>query len=544
MLGLMQNHPLLVSSLIEHAGKAHPNSEVISRTPEGPIHRCTYAEVDRRARQVASALTSMGVSPGARIGTLAWNSYRHLELFFGASGIGSVLHTANPRLFAAQLEFIINQAEDRYLFFDACFLPLVEKLAPALKTVEAFIVLTDRRHMPPSTIIDLRCYEELIAEHSADFRWPSFDENSASSLCYTSGTTGNPKGVLYTHRSTVLHAMLLCMTDGAALSAVDSLLLASPMFHVNAWGMPYAAALVGARLLLPGPALDGASLYRLMRDEQATLAVGVPTIWLMLQQHVQAQSLKPLQDLQLRRVFCGGAAVPRAVVECFDGLFGARVVHAWGMTETSPVATVCSPLKKHQQATAEERIDLQRKQGRVPYGVEIRIVDSGGTALPHDGVTAGHLLVRGHWIASAYFRSEEDSILDADGWFDTGDIATIDADGYMQITDRAKDVIKSGGEWISSIDLENAAVGHSAVAEAAAIGLPHPLWQERPLLVVVKKAGMEVTKDELIAYLSERVAKWWLPNDIVFVEQLPHTATGKLQKMTLREMFKDRQFDA
>jgi acyl-CoA synthetase (AMP-forming)/AMP-acid ligase II len=351
MLGLMQTHPLLVSSLIEHAGKAHPNSEVISRTPEGPMHRCTYAEVDRRARQVASALTSMGVSPGARIGTLAWNSYRHLELFFGASGIGSVLHTANPRLFPAQLEFIINQAEDRYLFFDACFLPLVEKLAPALKTVEAFIVLTDRRHMPPSTIIDLRCYEELIAEHPTDFRWPSFDENSASSLCYTSGTTGNPKGVLYTHRSTVLHAMLLCMTDGAALSAADSVLLASPMFHVNAWGMPYAAALIGARLLLPGPALDGASLYRLMRDEQATLAVGVPTIWLMLQQHVQAQSLKPLQDLQLRRVFSGGAAVPRAVVECFDGLFGARVVHAWGMTETSPVATVCSPLKKHLQAT-------------------------------------------------------------------------------------------------------------------------------------------------------------------------------------------------
>jgi fatty-acyl-CoA synthase len=544
MLGLMQKHPLLVSSLIEHARKAHPNAEVISRTPEGLIHRYTYAEVDSRARQVARALTAMGVTRGERIGTLAWNSYRHLELFFGASGMGAVLHTANPRLFSAQLEFIINHAEDKYLFFDAGFLPLVEKLAPALKTVEAFIVLTDRQHMPASTVIDLRCYEDLIGAHSADSPWTSLDENSASSLCYTSGTTGNPKGILYSHGSTVLHAMQLCMTDGAALSALDSVLLASPMFHVNAWGMPYAAALVGARLLLPGSALDGARLYHMMRDEQATLAVGVPTVWLMLQQYVQLQSLQPLQELSLRRVFVGGAAVPRAVVECFDRLFGARVVHAWGMTETSPVATVCSPLKKHLQATAEQRIDLQRKQGRVPYGVEIKIVDSGGTALPPDGMTAGHLLVRGHWIASAYFRGEEGSILNADGWFDTGDIATIDADGYMQITDRAKDVIKSGGEWISSIDLENAAVGHAAVAEAAAIGLPHPVWQERPLLVVVKMAGLDVTKDELLAYLSKKVAKWWLPNDIVFVEQLPHTATGKLQKMTLREMFKDRQFDA
>jgi fatty-acyl-CoA synthase len=370
------------------------------------------------------------------------------------------------------------------------------------------------------------------------------DENAASSLCYTSGTTGNPKGVLYTHRSTLLHAMLTCMTDGFGLSAVDSVCVATPMFHVNAWGLPYAAAMVGARLLFPGAALDGANLYALMRNEEATAAIGVPTIWLQLQQYVQAQSLQPIKELKLKRVLIGGAAAPRAVVETFEKHFGARVLHGWGMTETSPLGTLCNPLQKHQRATEAQRIDLQSKQGRAPYGVSLKIIDNSGTALPHDGMAAGHLLVRGHWIAAAYFRAESGSILDADGWFDTGDIATIDPDGYMQITDRAKDVIKSGGEWISSIDLENAAVGHSSVAEAAAIGLPHSLWQERPLLVVVRKAGHEVTKDELLGYLSGKVVKWWLPNDIVFVAQLPHTATGKLQKMTLRETFKDYRFDA
>ena len=538
----MQDHPLLVSSIIEHAGRAHPTAEVISRTLDGEIHRCTYADIERRSKQIANALTALGVARGARVATLAWNGYRHVELFFGVSGMGSVLHTVNPRLFPEQLAYIVNHAADQYLFFDVCFLPLVEKLAPQLTTVKGFVALTDRQNMPASDAVDLLCYEDMIADQSADYVWPPFDERSASSLCYTSGTTGNPKGVLYSHRSTVLHTMMLCAADAVAVAAVDSMLLASPMFHVNAWGIPYAATLAGARLLLPGAALDGASLYALMRDEQATAAVGVPTVWLMLQQYVQAQGLNPRDDLVLRRVLVGGTAVPRAVVETFERDFGARVLHAWGMTETSPVATLCIPLRKHVGARDEARVDLQRKQGRVPYGVEIRIVDESGVTLPHDGATSGKLLVRGHWITSAYFGSDANSALDADGWFDTGDIATIDVDGYMHITDRAKDVIKSGGEWISSIDLENAAVGHPSVAEAAAIGLPHPKWQERPLLIVVRKAGKDVTSEELLDYLAKKVAKWWLPNEIEFVAELPHTATGKLQKMTLRERFKDRQF--
>ncbi|MEP7247607.1 MAG: long-chain-fatty-acid--CoA ligase [Gammaproteobacteria bacterium] len=544
MLGLMQNHPLLISSLIEHAANAHPTAEVVSRTLEGSTHRCTYADIERRAKQVASALTALGVTQADCVATLAWNGYRHLELYFGVSGLGAVLHTANPRLFPEQLEYIINHAEDRYLFFDVCLLPLVEKLAPKLTTIKAFIVLADKEQVPANSLPNLLYYEELIAPDGAAYRWPHLDENCASSLCFTSGTTGNPKGVLYTHRSTLLHAMLTCMTDGFGLSAVDSLLVATPMFHVNAWGMPYAAAMVGARLLLPGPALDGASLYDLMRSEGATAAIGVPTIWLQLQQYVQTQSLQPMKQLRLNRVLIGGAAAPRALVETFEKQFGTRVLHAWGMTETSPLGTLCNPLRKHHQATQAQRIDLQAKQGRAPFGVGMKIVDSTGTPLPHDGMAAGRLLVRGHWIAAEYFRAEGGSILDTEGWFDTGDIATIDPDGYMQITDRVKDVIKSGGEWISSIDLENAAVGHVSVAEAAAIGLPHPVWQERPLLVVVRKAGHEVTKDELLAHLALKVAKWWLPDDIVFVAQLPHTATGKLQKMTLRETFKDYRFDA
>jgi len=544
MRGLMQNHQLLISSLIEHAASAHPNTEIVSCTFEGSIHRCTYADIERRARQVAGALTSMGVTQGDRIGTLAWNGFRHLELYFGVSGFGGVLHTANPRLFPEQLEYIINHAQDQYLFFDACFLPLIEKLAPRLTSVKAYIVLTEKQHVPSSSLPQLLCYEELIAAQSGSYRWPDLDENAASSLCYTSGTTGNPKGVMYSHRSTLLHSMLTCMTDGFALSAVDSVCVATPMFHVNAWGMPYAAAMVGARLLLPGPALDGASLYRLMRDEGATAAIGVPTIWLQFQQYVQARSLDPVKELRLRRVLIGGAAVPRAVVETFEGRFGVRVLHAWGMTETSPIGTVCNPLLKHQLATETQRIELQSKQGRAPYGVSLKISDEDGVALAHDGTAAGRLLVRGHWVAAAYFGAESESILDADGWFDTGDIATIDPDGYLKITDRAKDVIKSGGEWISSIDLENVAVGHTSVAEAAAIGLPHPKWQERPLLVVVRRTGHDVTKDDLMAYMSGKVAKWWLPNDIVFVAQLPRTATGKVQKVMLRETFKEYQFDA
>lgn len=537
MLGLMQQHPLLISSLIEHAASAHPGVPIVSFEPGGPAHRCTYADIDCRARQLAKALTTLGVREGDRVGTMAWNGYRHVELFFGASGMGAVLHTVNPRLFPEQIEYIVNHAEDQHLFFDIGFAALVEQLAPRLKSVRCFVAMTDRASMPASSIPNLLCYEELVGAQGSEYDWPRLDENAASSLCYTSGTTGNPKGVLYSHRSTLLHAMLGCMSDGIGLSARDTLFMAAPMFHVNAWGMPYACTMAGASIVLPGSALDGASVYRSMRDEKATVALGVPTVWLTFQHYVAAQGLQPRQDLSLNRVLIGGTAAPRAVVETFERDFGARVMHAWGMTETSPMATIANPLRKHQGGTLEQQINLQAKQGRVPYGVGIKLTDDDGNSLPHDGKAFGHLLVRGHWIAAGYYGGEGGSIVDAGDWFDTGDIATIDADGYMQITDRAKDLIKSGGEWISSISLENAAVGHPSVAEAAVIAIAHPKWQERPLMIVVKKRGSEITKQQLLNYLSDKVAKWWLPDDIVFVDEIPHTATGKIQKMKLRERF-------
>jgi 3-(methylthio)propionyl---CoA ligase len=534
LLGLMQQHPLLISSLIEHAASAHPGVPIVSFAPGGPAHRCTYADIDCRARK---ALTTLGVREGDRVGTMAWNGYRHVELFFGASGMGAVLHTVNPRLFPEQIEYIVNHAEDQHLFFDIGFAALVEQLAPRLKSVRCFVAMTDRASVPASSIPNLLCYEELVGAQGSEYDWPRLDENAASSLCYTSGTTGNPKGVLYSHRSTLLHAMLGCMSDGIGLSARDTLFMAAPMFHVNAWGMPYACTMAGASMVLPGSALDGASVYRSMRDEKATVALGVPTVWLTFQHYVAAQGLQPRQDLSLNRVLIGGTAAPRAVVETFERDFGARVMHAWGMTETSPMATIANPLRKHQGGTLEQQINLQAKQGRVPYGVGIKLTDDDGNSLPHDGKAFGHLLVRGHWIAAGYYGGEGGSIVDAGDWFDTGDIATIDADGYMQITDRAKDLIKSGGEWISSISLENAAVGHPSVAEAAVIAIAHPKWQERPLMIVVKKRGSEITKQQLLNYLSDKVAKWWLPDDIVFVDEIPHTATGKIQKMKLRERF-------
>ena len=540
MLGLMQDHGLLISSLIEHARTAHPDAEIVTRTVEGPIHRCTYRDVHGRAKRVANGLAGLGVGPHARVGTLAWNTYRHMELYFGVSGSGAVLHTINPRLFPDQIRYIVNHARDEVLCFDLGFLPLVETLAGQLGTVRHFVLMSDRAHMPAeSPIPNLLCYEDWLAAQDEDYTWPALDENTASSLCYTSGTTGAPKGVLYSHRSTVLHAFAACMADGLGLSGAETALLVVPMFHVNAWSMPYAGAMSGARLVLPGPALDGASVYGLMREERVSLALGVPTVWLMLLQHVEAAGLNPDEELALRRVVIGGAAVPRSMIERFEEDFGARVVHAWGMTEMSPIGTVCNLLPKHEALPCPQRLEVQLKQGRAVFGVALKLTDEDGNRLPHDGKTFGHLKVRGPWIASAYYRCEESVILDEEGYFDTGDVATIDPDGYMQITDRSKDVIKSGGEWISSIDLENAAIGHPAVAEAAVIGVPHPKWQERPLLVIVPKAGQTPGRDDILNYLQGRVAKWWLPDDVVFVTELPHTATGKLQKTRLREQFRD-----
>jgi fatty-acyl-CoA synthase len=537
----MQEHPLLIPSLIEHAVASHPDAEIVSRTVEGPIHRCTYRDIHRRCKQLANALAALGVQRGDRVATLAWNGYRHMELYFGVSGTGAVLHTVNPRLFPEQLEYIIEHAADVVLFFDLSFLKLLEELAPRLQSVRAFVLMTDRGHMPESSIPGLLCYENLLASQSATHAWPALDENDAASLCYTSGTTGMPKGVLYSHRSTVLHALAACTVDNLGLSRNETALLVVPMFHVNAWSMPYAGALSGAKLVLPGPALDGASVYELLRDEQVTLALGVPTVWMMLLRHAAAQGLQPAAELVLRRVVVGGAAAPRAMTEAFERDFGAFVVHAWGMTETSPVGTVCNLLPRHRALPLEQRLDVQEKQGRAVFGVSLKLTDDAGRRLPHDGSSAGHLKIRGPWVARAYYRDQA-PILDEEGYFDTGDVATIDGDGYMQITDRAKDVIKSGGEWISSIALENAAMGHPAVAEAAVIGIAHPKWQERPLLLVVAKPGETPDREGMLRHLAGCVAKWWLPDEVLFVPELPHTATGKLHKAVLRERYRDYRF--
>ncbi|MFC3674400.1 3-(methylthio)propionyl-CoA ligase [Ferrovibrio xuzhouensis] len=541
MLGLIQDRPLLISSLIEYAALYHGDTEIVTRTVEGPIHRYGYRQLRDRAKQLANALTKLGVKPGDRIGTLAWNTYRHMELYYGVSGMGAVLHTINPRLFPEQIDYIANHAEDQYLFFDLTFAPLVEKLAPLLKTVKGFVLMTDKAHMPAGcTIPNLVCYEELIGAESTDYTWPDFDELTASSLCYTSGTTGNPKGVLYSHRSTLLHSFCVCTRDGLGLSSYDSALVIVPLFHANAWGVPYGAAMCGAKLVLPGPALDGKSVYELLRDEKCNFSLGVPTVWLAMFQYVdQNPSLDVKKDILLQRVVIGGSAAPRAMIERFDKQFSSYVIHAWGMTEMSPLGTTGNLLPKHMTLPADQRIDVQQKQGRVVYGVEIKITDDAGQELARDGKAFGDVKVRGPWITKGYFKGEGGKVLDDDGWFTTGDVATLDPDGYMQITDRSKDVIKSGGEWISSIDLENAAVGFPAVHEAAVIGVFHAKWQERPLLLVIPKPGQTVDKAALMTFLEGKVAKWWLPDDIVVVDELPHTATGKLLKIKLREQFKD-----
>ena len=539
MFGLMQDRPLLISSLIDHAATFHPHTEIVSRLPEGPVRRSSWGEIHPRAKQVANALKQLGVQPGDRVGTLAWNSDRHLALYFGVSGSGAVLHTVNPRLFPEQIDYIVNHAEDQVLFFDITFAPLVAKLAPLLKTVKAFVAMTDRAHMPALDLPNLLCWDDLILSQSTEFSWTELDERTASSLCYTSGTTGNPKGVLYSHRSTMLHTLMELAVDTFGISSEETVMLIVPMFHANGWGTPYAAAMAGTKLVLPGPHLDGASVYALMRDERVTFSQGVPTVWMMLFQHVDANPGLDPKELGLKRVGIGGSAVSRAMLERFETQFGAEVVQGWGMTETSPIGVISKLLPRHFELPAEELVKIKLKQGRGVWGVDLKLVGEDGQTMPWDGQARGHLHVRGPWIASGYFKGEGGAKLDAEGFFPTGDVATIDPDGYLQLVDRAKDVIKSGGEWISSIDLENAAMGHPAVAEAAIIGVPHPKWQERPLLLVVRRAGLELTREAMLDFLAARVARWWLPDDVVFVPELPHTATGKLLKTRLREQFKD-----
>ena len=543
MHGLMQDRPLLISSILEHAASFHPRTEIVTRTIEGPIHRSNYAEIQRRAKRVANALPGLGVGTSDRVATLAWNTHRHLELYYGVSGSGAILHTVNPRLFPEQIAYIVNHAEDKVLCFDLGFAPLVEKLAPQLTSVEHYVVLTDREHMPESATLNLKCYEEILAKQGDDYAWPSFDEKLASSLCYTSGTTGNPKGVLYSHRSTVIHSLMQCTPDTHGLSADECLLLIVPMFHANAWGTPYSAPMMGTKLVLPGQRLDGQSVYELMRDEGVTVSQGVPTVWLMFFQFLDEHPEIDVRKLALRTVGSGGSALPRHMLERFERRYGVEMLQGWGMTEMSPLGVIGKLLPKHRKLPWEQQAEVKLKQGRGIWGVELRLVDQDGREVPRDGRTPGHVHVRGPWIASGYFKGEGGRVLDEDGWFPTGDIGTLDEDGYLQLVDRAKDMIKSGGEWISSIELENAAAGHPAIAEAAVIGVAHPKWQERPLLVAVKRAGAEVTREALLAWLESRVAKWWLPDDVVFVKELPHTATGKLQKSRLREQFRDYRLE-
>ncbi|HVR51107.1 MAG TPA: long-chain-fatty-acid--CoA ligase [Pseudorhodoferax sp.] len=541
LFGLMQDRPLLISSLIEHAARFHPKAEIVSRLPEGGIHRTDWAGIRGEACRVANALQKLGVAPGERVGTLAWNSYRHLALYFGVSGAGSVLHTVNPRLFPEQIDYIVNHAEDQVMFFDTSFAPLVEKLAPQFKTVKAYVCMCTRGAMPKIDLPNLHCWEDLIGGQSDDYTWPEFDERTASSLCYTSGTTGNPKGVLYSHRSTMLHSLMELAPDTFGISSRETVMLIVPMFHANAWGTPYAAAMVGCRLVLPGPHLDGQSVYTLMRDEKVTFSQGVPTVWLMLFQYLDANPDIDPRKLGIKRIGIGGAAVPRAMLERFENQFGAEVTQGWGMTETSPIGVISKLLPKHDSLSGEELVKVKLKQGRGVWGVDLKIVDDAGQVQPWDGEAFGHLRVRGPWIASGYFKGEGGSPIDEEGYFSTGDVATIDPDGFLQLVDRAKDVIKSGGEWISSIDVENATMSHPGVAEAAVIGLPHPKWQERPLLIVVKRAGAEVDRQSVLDHLAQRIVKWWLPDDVVFVDSLPHTATGKLLKTQLRQQFKDHR---
>ena len=536
MLGQMMDMPLLISHMLRHADRYHGDSEIVSRLVDGDIHRYTYRDAHRRTKKLANALIALGVSPGDRLGTLAWNTHRHYEAYFGIAGIGAVSHTINPRLFPEQISYIINHAEDKLLFIDETFIPLVESLASQLSTVKKIIVLTDKTDIETS-LSNWVAYESLIAAQPDEFDWPTFDERSASSLCYTSGTTGNPKGVLYSHRSTVIHTYTASMPDALNVSARDVVMPVVPMFHVNAWGLPYICTMSGAKLVFPGPAMDGQSLCQLIQSEDVTFSAGVPTIWAGVDMHLKDNN----QELpSLKRIVIGGSACPSSMIRSFEIDHKIEVAHAWGMTEMSPLGTFNTFKTKHLKFDQETQIAFKSRQGRVLFGVDMKIVDGDGNELPWDGTTFGDLLVRGPNVLSNYFKHSDDLLItdsEQNGWFMTGDVATIDPDGYMQITDRSKDVIKSGGEWISSIEIENTAVAHDDIIEAAVIAIPHPKWDERPLLVVVKKPESSITKEALLKFFIGKIAKWCIPDDVIFVDEIPHTATGKILKTKLREDF-------
>ncbi|MDC8784015.1 3-(methylthio)propionyl-CoA ligase [Roseateles koreensis] len=540
LMGQMMAMPLLISSLIKHAARHAGETEIVSKRVEGDVHRYNWAQAEVRARQLAQALNRLGCRPGDRVGTLAWNGYRHLEIYYGAAGSGLVCHTVNPRLFPEQIAWIVNDARDRVLCFDLNLLPLVEKLAPEMPSIQHFICMTDAAHMPSTTSLPgLLCFETLLDAEDGHYVWPEFDENTACSLCYTSGTTGNPKGALYSHRSTLLHTYASALPDALDCSARDVILPVVPMFHVNAWGLPYSCAMIGCKLVMPGPFLDGQSLYELFETERVTFSAGVPTVWLGLISYVKANGLK---FSSFKRTVIGGSACPPALMKTLQDDFGVEVIHAWGMTELSPIGTLSRLSAKQLGLPKEAQQRLLEKQGKAIFGIDMAIADDDGRALPWDGEAFGNLLVRGHWVIDQYYGLTASPLVALDGepgWFPTGDVATIDADGFMQITDRSKDVIKSGGEWISSIELENIAMAHPDVQEAAVIACTHPKWDERPLLVVTRKPGAALTREAMLEFFEGRIAKWQIPDDVVFVEEIPHTATGKIQKLQLRQRFKD-----